>query len=215
MIMANDPLNDSDHFRSELTSQINDALKKAKNTDEIRQWRRFRESIDGWEDPERYFSEQVKAPRLEWLVDLGLVTRWNQVANYFALRPGLSNFFLEPNPDDKYFDDTYSSLFYNCFKDELPPAERWDDVSPAHRSKLLRKQLDYAMIVFKSGSIDKISASQFLRFGVCKLLAENGIIASISQLEKTLIDLTSQSSNFRYVRMISDVDLGYIVKRKT
>jgi hypothetical protein len=71
------------------------------------------------------------------------------------------------------------------------------------------------MNVFKSGSIDKISASQFLTFGVCTLLVETGVIASIAQLEKTLIDVTAESSRFRYVRMTSDVDTGYIVKRKT
>lgn len=215
MIVTNKLSNDSEHFKNEVISQIEVILKKTKNTNEIRDWQKVRENIRDWKDPERYFREQVKAPRLEWLVDLGLVTRWNQAANYFAIRPGSANFFSEPNPTDEYFDDTYASLYSDCFKDELPPLKRWDDVSPARRNQIIAKQLDRAMTAFKSGSIYRISASQFLKFGICLLLVENGIIASTTQLESTLIDLTVQSPVFRYVRMISEIDIGYIVKKKT
>jgi hypothetical protein len=214
LILANDRADDPDHFKKEVISQIEISSKKSTNTDEIRGLRKIRESIDNWEDPDRYFREQIKAPRLEWLLDLGLLTRWNQRANYFTLRPGTANFFSKPNPDDKYFDENYASLFYDCFKGDLPPSKRWEDVSRARRSLLLKKQLEYAVDIFKSASIDKISASQFLKFAVCMLLVEEGIIASTLQVERALIDLTAQSSKYRYVRMVSDIDIGYIVKKK-
>jgi hypothetical protein len=215
LILANDRADDPEHFKKEVISQIDDGFKKTTNTDEIRELRKMRESMDNWEDPERYFREQIKAPRLEWLLDLGLLTRWNQRANYFTLRSGTSNFFSKSNPDDEYFDENYASCFYNCFEGDLPPSKRWEDVSPGRRSLLLKKQLDHAVNIFKSASIDKISASQFLKFAVCILLVEEGIIASTLQVEKALIDLTAQSSKYRYVRMISDVDIGYILKKKS
>ncbi|HUK50034.1 MAG TPA: hypothetical protein VLV18_03270, partial [Terriglobales bacterium] len=109
LILEQDPLTDPLLFKKELISQVNEIAKTATTSEELIDCNNVRRNIENWKDLDRYFKEQIKGPRLEWLVDLGLLTRWNQRANYITLRKGVANFFSRPDADDKYLDETYAS----------------------------------------------------------------------------------------------------------
>ena len=208
--------NDPGRFRVEVSSCIENLLKQIKNPNEVQKLKKARKSMDDWESPESYYRENIRAPRLEWLVDLGIVTKWHQRVNYIALGPSASRFFVEPDLTTKWINANYAKAFHECFKEDLPKSKRWTSLSEKSQQKFISKYIGRAMQIFRpSPKVDKISAWQFLTYTECMLLVEKGVIAAESDLERALVSLTAQSTKYRFVGMIRrKVDIGYIVLRK-
>jgi hypothetical protein len=58
--------------------------------------------------------------------------------------------------------------------------------------------------------LNKISANQFFEYSTSKMIGE-GILSDVEDLEKDLVNLlASQQTPYRFVKIISDVDTGYI-----
>jgi hypothetical protein len=215
LILDKEDTNDYRQFRQRILSHIDSVVKESKNPDEIRQLRNTRKSLLSWKRPDRYYREDIRAPRLEWLLDLGLLTKWNQQVDYLALRSGADRFFSTADFDEQWFDEEFAGLFQSCFEDELPGPSHWDDLPRTRQDFSLRKYLEKAMPLFRPArGVDKISISQFLTYTICMLLTEKGVIASRKQLESALADFTRSSSKYRDVRMTSGVDIGYIVRER-
>jgi hypothetical protein len=216
LIISKDRTNDYRQFRKRVLSYIDVACEKSKNPDELRELRKTRTSLLGWTSPEQYYREQIRAPLLEWLLDLGLLTKWNQQVDYLALRSGAEKFFSKTDFDEQWFGEEFTVNFQSCFKDELPQATYWKDLSSTKQSLLLRRYLRKAIALFRpTRGVDKISTSQFLTYALCMLLTQEGIIASRKQLESALADLTRSSPKYRDVRMASHLDIGYIVRERS
>lgn len=91
----------------------------------------------------------------------------------------------------------------------------WRNVRNPNRKALLTEYLEDATAIFRpNAQIDKISAWQFLNYASCLLLTEKGIIASQVELESALAAVAARFSGYRYVKMTSDVDIGYIVRER-
>jgi hypothetical protein len=215
LILSNGDTNDYRQFRKRVISYVDASVKESKNTVEIRELRNTRESILSWDSPDRYYRENILAPRLEWLLDLGVLTKWNQRIDFLALRSGSQKFFSETDLDEQWLGEKFAGIFQSCFEDELPRVIHWSNISSARQNKLLKKYLEKAILLFRPArAVDKISITQFLSYTLCMLLTQEGIIASQEQLETALGNLTRSSPEYRDVRMGSHIDLGYIVKEK-
>jgi hypothetical protein len=215
LILNKEDTNDYKQFRNYVLSYIDGVVKESKNPDEIRQLRNTRKTLLSWHSPDTYYRENIRAPRLEWLLDLELLTKWNQQVDYLALRSGAEKFFSKTDFDDQWFGEEFAGVFQSCFKDKLPRVTYWGDISSAQRNVLLGKYLEKAILLFRpTRGVDKISISQFLTYALCMLLTQEGLVASRKQLESALADLTRSSSRYRDVRMASHLDIGYIVRER-
>ena len=206
-----------DIFCKEVSSQLESLAKHSKDPRVIQEIRKTQKELLTWESPESYYREQILAPRLEWLVDLGMIVKWRQTrvkngVDYISLRPHSRQFFSTTDFDEKLIKKYYADRFYACFKEELPNSTRWNEISSKKRRQLLNEYLERAMSTFAiSRTVDKMSASQFLTFASALILTEKVVIVSESQLELALVEFTPGSA-YRYVRMTSGLDVGYIVR---
>lgn len=176
----------------------------------------IKREILGWEKPHEYYMENIKAPRLEWLLDLKIVVRWNQKLEYVQFRPNFDVFFRGDILDNTWLNERYPSAFYTCFKDLFhKPVSDWSEIQPSRKEELLGFLLEQSLERFKPiKQINKISADQFFIFSSCRLVTEFGILSSYSELEEDLLESSASGKlPYRYVRMVSEADRGYIVKR--
>jgi hypothetical protein len=215
-LLADEPgLDDIERFQQKVTSSIDGFVKRSKKTSEVVKLREAEKEIRGWTDPS-YYRDHIRATRLEWLLDLGILTKWNQHVNYLTFRPNTKDFFSSSDIQTKWLAEKYAETFYTCFQDAFSmKVIHWRNVRNPKRKALLTEYLEDATAIFRpNAQIDKISAWQFLNYASCLLLTEKGIIASQVELESALAAVAARFSGYRYVKMTSDVDIGYIVRER-
>lgn len=205
-------------FREKVEERWNRKLETAISRDimsVVASLKRALRRIKDWREPVGYYRDCIKAPRLEWLLDLRILRRWNQKTKTYIFRAGIEKFFKKDLMDLIWLDETYPYIFYEFFRDEIPKLDKWADLSDSEKSHILQLLLDNSMELFKPADIiHKISASQFLDYSLCKMISEYGVIGSYSEIEKDLLTLSRQNKlPYKYVRIISDVDRGYILRR--
>jgi len=174
--------------------------------------------ISGWRKPEEYYAENIKAPRLEWLVDLKLISKWHQRINYVGYREGAETIFQNEVLNPTQFENDYPRRFYSCYKGLFKkPVEEWNALSIDEKRDKLSVLLEKSVKTFKPlEALDKVSADQFFTFATCLLLTEDSTLSSLEEIERDLINFTRKGElPYRYVRMISDVDRGYIVRTRS
>lgn len=161
--------------------------------------------ISRWKSPERYYHENIKATRLEWLLDLKLLNYWNMPKNRITIEPKIDLFFRNTEAD-------YSSNFYECFKGHFKlQAVSWQTLSKEQKDVIMQSLLAESMNLFGSEDrLGKISANQFFEYSASKLIGE-AILVNIKNFERDLIDFLARGkASYRYVKIVSDVDAGYI-----
>jgi hypothetical protein len=217
LIATKAPTNDPNEFRKLVDSSIDILTTGERDAAKKQDLRAAKRRLWSWQGPERYYRESIRAIRLEWLLDLGLLVKWHQGVNYFALAPNTGKFLSTPTFDDKWMTEQYSQAFYDTFRDMFPQQmTTWNEKSEQDRTKLMKYYLRQAVETFRPArGIDKISASQFIDYAACILSTERGIVTSHDDVEKALVTFTAGSSHYRYVKMSTGADLGYIVRRHT
>lgn len=181
---------------------------KAASLDKMKEFDSLRKSLEdllGWESPRRYYFENIRATRLEWLLDLKLLKYWNISKNRILIEPKFAEFF-------KGTGEQYSRKFHYCFEELLKTQiVDWRTLSESEKNVWLRSLLDEAMKLFSSEEyMNKISADQFFEYSTSKMIGE-GILIDTEDLEKDIVRLlASQRAPYRFVRIVSDVDTGYI-----
>ena len=168
-----------------------DALKKAIKTK--------------WKSPKRYYRDNIKGPRLEWLLDLNAIEFWNIRKNRVVFRDNIETFL-------RYSDKRFSHAFAAYMKPLLKGSMTfWREIPRSRRDKLVGRILKKGFNLFKtSDALPKISSNQLLEYGL-SILAESGIVCEIDELDNTLERfIQSKLNSYRYVKIMSDVDRGYI-----
>jgi hypothetical protein len=158
-----------------------------------------------WNSQLRYYKENIKAPRLEWLLDLNAIEFWHIGKNRVLFRDSIKTLL-----------DSSESNFSNAFISYMEPILKkpktyWSEILMTKKSDLLEKILVQSFDLFKArDTIPKISANQFLEFGVANL-SGYGIICEIGELDDSLERfIKSKTDKYRYVRIVSEADTGYI-----
>lgn len=215
LIATKAPTNDSNEFRKQVESSIDFLLARERGAAKQQALRAAKRKLWEWHDSETYYRDHIRAPRLEWLLDLGLLIKWNQKVNYFALAPNSEKFFSASTFDARWMTEWYSQTFYDTFLDMFPrQTTTWNEKSEQDRTKLMRRYLAKAIEIFRpSRGLDKISAWQFTNYVACILSTKRGIVTSHDDVERALVTLTAGASGYRYVKMTSGADLGYIVRK--
>lgn len=166
----------------------------------------LRRAIDTkWNNQLRYYRENIKAPRIEWLLDLGAVEFWHVGKNHIRFRPNIRT-LLDDNQDN--FSKKLISFMDPILK---MPKAYWNEIPQSKRHLLLEKLLSQSFVLFKpKETISKISANQFLEFGL-STLASYGIVCETRELDESLEQMIkSKTDRYRYVRIVSEADTGYI-----
>ena len=87
----------------------------------------------------------------------------------------------------------------------------WTEINSVKRNDLIVKILNDGFSLFKSkDTLSKVSANQMLDFGV-SVLSSYGIVCEINELDGSIEELVkSKTGKYRYVKIISEADRGYI-----
>lgn len=179
----------SGSFRSPETY---DAIKKAIDTK--------------WKSAKRYYLENIKAPRLEWFVDLGLIDYWNIRQNKVTVHDSLKVLL---DSEEKSF----SSLFVFHMKPFVNGSiTYWRELRDRERDRWLEKFVVKSFDLFASDTLPRISVNQVTEYGL-SVLAQSGVICENDEFESALKkSIEERSENYRYIRTISEADRGYISK---
>lgn len=160
-----------------------------------------------WKAQKRYYLENIKAPRLEWFLDLTAIDFWNlkqnRVTVHDSLRPLLDS-------DEKNF----SSLFVSHMKPLLRSSVvYWNDLLRKEKDEWLQKFLLQCFNLFTiSEALPKISVNQVMEYSL-SILAQSGIVCNDDEFESELERFVkARVDKYRYVKTISEADRGYVSK---
>jgi hypothetical protein len=176
--------------------------------------KKVKERIIKWKNVERYVTEHIKATRLEWLTDLGIVAFWNKITDYVLLKDEFYTFF-EGDFQENTFERSFPYKFYLLyFKDFSTPVRELKSLSQDEKLEYLRDVLVKAFEYFKPHpSIHKISADQFIEYSTCTLLTRYGVIANKFEILELLEDnKITEKFNLKFTKMHSRDDTGFIQK---
>lgn len=176
--------------------------------------KKVKERIIKWKNVERYVTEHIKATRLEWLTDLGIVAFWNKINDYVLLKDEFYTFF-EGDFRENTFERSFPYKFYLLyFKDFSTPIKELKSLSQDEKLEYLRDVLVKAFEYFKPHpSIRKISADQFIEYSTCTLLTRYGVIANKFEILELLEDnKITEKFNLKFTKMHSRDDTGFIKK---
>ena len=169
-----------------------DAIKKAINTK--------------WDSPKKYYSENIKAPRLEWLADLSAIDFWNIRQNRLTVRDSLKQLF---DSEEKNF----SLLFVLHMKPMLQVSiTHWKEIDRKEKNEWLERFVVKSFDLFTSETLPRVSVNQVIEYSL-SILAQSGVVCESDELEGELGRFAEEKSEkYRYVETISEADRGYISK---
>jgi hypothetical protein len=157
-----------------------------------------------WDKAKSYYSEDIRSPRLEWLLDLKVIEFWNMRKNRVTFRA---------NPEKLLDNEGNSSKTFVSYMRPLLSSSvvYWNEMPLLKRKSMLESLLKQSFTFFKADpALRKISVNQLLEYGV-SLLSGSGIVCEIGDLDDELEQfIKSRSEKYRYVRIISEADRGYI-----
>lgn len=203
------------YFRRTVRDLLSKKLRMGRSTRARASINKASKQICKWKKPLEYYSENLRAPRLEWLADLRLVTMWDQISGRVEYRPGADLLLDENMMTNDYVEAEYPRRFHKCYRDYFKEGvTEWRSFTEKERSGRLAYLLRMAGRLFSIPMIPKkFSADQFFTFSTCRLLTQENILASRPEVESDLVALTVKGAlPYRYVRMISDTDTGYVVE---
>lgn len=171
--------------------------------------------IRHWRNPHRYYHENIKAPRFEWMLDLKFSKYWNQRTDIFELRHNTSDFFREEMISYEWLEDKFPSIFAGFYFDRFKTRVKyWTNLSREEKLKFLTSLISKSMETFETGSeLGKISASEFFDYSIAFLIQNESVVTRLSEFERDLNSFISSGRlKYRYVRTVSMADKGYIAR---
>ena len=205
-------------FRKAIQKKLRKKVREATKLNQfylVDRLKRRIELIANWRKPHRYYHENIKAPRLEWMLDLRFLKYWNQRVDNFEIRGGVEEFFMEEIISHRWLQDKFPYTFAGFYSDLFKQRMRyWSRLLQNERLQLLRSLMSESMKAFETGSdLGRISANEFFEYSLAFLIQEKSIVSSLSEFEQDLLNfIDSGSLNYRYVRTVSTADKGYITK---
>jgi len=209
---------ETDFFREQIQKKLRKKVGEATKLNQfylVDRLKRRIELVDNWKSPHRYYYENIKAPRLEWMLDLRFAEYWNQRIDNFEIRVGAGEFFREEMISRKWLQDAFPYIFASFYSDLFKQRMKyWSSLLQNERLQLLRSLMSESMKAFETGSdLGRISANEFFEYSLAFLIQEKSIVSSLSEFEQDLLNfIDSGSLNYRYVRTVSTADKGYITK---
>lgn len=170
--------------------------------------------VKNWRSADRYYPENIRAPRLEWMLDLKFLTYWNQRSKTFVLRDNVQKFFEKDIISNEWLQEEYPHKFSEFYSVLLKGTfKKWKDISVEERLKLVKSLLVKGTQLFKTNlTLGRISADQFFDYSLAALIQNKYVVASFSEFERDLMEfMTSKKLNYRYVQTVSKADRGYIL----
>ena len=217
-ILSTKVRDETDFFQKEMERKLHEKAEKATEMNKLYLVDRLRkriESIRNWKKARRYYLENIKAPRLEWMLDLKFLKHWDQRTDTFDFQNHVERFFNMGIISYEWLQDgippIFGDFYYDLFKKGIT---YWTNFPREDRLGLLNDILTESMEKFKTGAeLGKISADEFFEYSLAFLIQKKSIVTSLSKLEKDLVDfITSGKLQYRYVRTVSKADRGYITK---
>jgi len=203
-------------FRNEMQRRLYEKIELASRMNKlyiVDMLKKRVEYIKNWRSPRRYYLENIKAPRLEWMLDLKFIKHWNQRTNVFELQNSVEEFFKKEIISHDWLQNEYPYIFAEFYSDLFPKELRdWNTLPSDERLVIMNFLISKCMKVFKTGlELGKISANEFFEFSLAFLMQHKSIITPLSSFEKDLINFTrSGKLKFSYVQTVSKADKGYI-----
>ena len=204
------------YFRREIQRKLYDKVEKATKMNKlylVDTLRKRIEHVRNWKSARRYYLENIKAPRLEWMLDLKFLTYWNQRLNRFDFQKNVGRFFKKDIISYKWLQDEFPYSFVDPYSDLFKKRiAYWTSLPAKDRLKFLNDLVAESMKIFKTGpELEKISANEFFEYSLAKLIQNENIVTSLSKLEEDLIGFVASGRlKYSYVQTVSKADRGYI-----
>lgn len=217
-ILLNREEDQVEFFQEEIERRLDEKVERATRMNRfylVDKLKRRIELLRSWRSPHRYYHENIKAPRLEWMLDLKLLKYWNQRVDAFDLQDNVRKFFPSDNIGNRWLQDEFPYLFANFYSDSFKKRMvYWSNLPQNERLELLSSLMSRSMEIFETGpELRKISANQFFEYSLAFLIQNRSIVVPLSRLEKDLIDfIESGKLEYRYVQTVSVADRGYIAR---
>lgn len=217
-ILTGEEKDEVDFFRKEIQRRFYEKVEKATRmnklylVDELKTKIRL---VGNWKSPHRYYHENIKAPRLEWMLDLKFLKYWNQRNDAIDLQNNVRKIFQKDMIGYKWLQDEFPYFFADFYSDLFKKKMvYWSDLSQNERLELLSSLMSKSMEIFETGpQLEKISASEFFEYSLAFLVQNRSIVTSLSRFENDLIKfIESGELKYRYVQTVSAADRGYIVR---
>jgi hypothetical protein len=162
----------------------------------------IKEAIEAKWTSRRYYPENIKAPRLEWFADLGLIDSWNKGLNKVVARESLK-VLLDSG------DRCFSTLFVLHMKQFVKGSiTYWRELPSKNRDEWLKRFVTESFNLFTTEALPRISVNQIIEYGL-SILAESGIICENDEFESALEKfIEGKIENYRYAQNIQDHSAG-------
>lgn len=170
-----------------------------------------------WSSPKRY-AESIVPPRLNWLVDIGLVeitttgqkrTNLTDAGNKMLRRLSDRNGFRYP--DARWMNEGFFSTMGTILARVV--GKKWSDLSKAEMDGHLLQETQEAFDLLRTSSAPKVSLQPALIYIALKLASKNKIWVDTYSLRKELEE-RANDSNFTYdVRFSYRENESYLIVR--
>ena len=175
-----------------------------------------------WKSPEKFFKENIIAPRKAWFIDLQMVDlkkfrstsriMFNDQPKQFLTklwhlqRKQLCDFL-----ENKYYSD------FGALLGDKTDFVNFSDLARKNKKQKIMSYLEKAFSIFSSRYLNRISSRVFFEYTLCYALCQERIVCTRRDLEKVLLEISgSEAGPYRYrkVEEISEngvmIEAGYI-----
>lgn len=172
----------------------------------------------GWKVPERY-AEHIVPPRLNWLLDIGMLDILMFKQHRYVLNPSAAMFLsnLPQLSDAQVYDVTtiwLSAAFWSsiaCMLWDAQTLSDWEAVDEHEQVRLMTALLQDTFSSFRSTFVTKVSLSQALMYMCVRALLDHRIVVSPSQLQEWLSPSRVLNGRRYNVRFSSRENESYVL----
>lgn len=178
--------------------------------------------MENWKSPEKFFKENILAPRKAWFIDLELVD-WRKFksTSKIEFKDQAMKFLLKiGNLQQKELHAFLENEYFSEFAQLVANGTEFKDFSHLTRENRMKKTINYlqrAFSLFSINQLNRISSRSFFEYTLCHALCQEKIVCTRRDLEKVLFEIsTSNAIPYRYrkVEEISSTgvrtEAGYI-----
>jgi hypothetical protein len=206
-------------FQKKLLRRLKDEMGRTSSPFDIQRIKAALNSVESWgskgkgdSSASRYYTENIKAPRIDWLLDLKVTDLAKKSGRFSRFREFLLS---RETIGDSWLADEYYGDFYRVYSDLFKRGgiKSWTDLPEEDRFLYLRRFVAKSYKELGQRELGRLSAIQFLEYSACSLLCTENIIATHYQLKKDTVELFSRPGmDYQIVKTVSGDDEGHIVR---
>jgi len=142
--------------------------------------------IKNWHSPKRY-SEDIVPPRLNWMIDLGIIDYCFYVKESLFRISDFGNQYVEAIPTHEGFCDVSEEWFSKSFMSSLGMLNSeiliWKNVNESTKEQVLHELLKNAITEFSTLGLPKIPLESSLLYIIISLFVNYNILAEANNIE--------------------------------